>query len=191
MCFFYNTDQACLIVFSLKHTPELYIYLFFYLTSCFHLTSFHVIFFSLPFAMHSFFWKNILYPISRQVSFMCIVTDGAGAGSTSSWNLWILSHCFCKFGGDTFRLKSRKSHPTSMNMSQVANSCLLCWKYIWKRIVYFIASSKQLLWIIYLSFCFFLFLVSMLHPEVFLVHTGVRFLFPSSQQSNRDKTRTR
>lgn len=48
--------------------------------------------------MHSFFWKNILYIISKQVSFMYMVTDGAGTGSTSSWDLWIPSFCFLKAG---------------------------------------------------------------------------------------------
>lgn len=75
---------------------ELYIYFFIYLTSCFPLTSFHVIFFSLPLAMHGFFRKHILYPVSKQVRFMCTVTDGAGTGSTSSWDFWIPSHCFLK-----------------------------------------------------------------------------------------------
>lgn len=119
---------------------ELYIYVFIYLTSYFLLTSFHAIFFSLPLAMHSFFWKNILYLISKQVGFMYMGPD--------DWQhhlmgfvdplIWLSEN----WEGDTFRPKSRKWHPTSMNMSHVANSCLLCWKRIWKRIFYFLASSK-------------------------------------------------
>lgn len=98
-CPFSTTQTKCVSLFSVSSTLfcSRAIHIFFiYLTSCFPLTSFHVIFFSLPLAMHGFFRKHILYPVSKQVRFMCTVTDGAGTGSTSSWDFWIPSHCFLK-----------------------------------------------------------------------------------------------
>lgn len=99
----FSTTQAfCISLFSVSSTLFcfrailVFIYLYLYLTSCFHLTFFHVIFFSLHLAVHSFFWKNILYPVSKQVSFMSMATERAGTGSISSWNLCIPSRCFLK-----------------------------------------------------------------------------------------------
>lgn len=119
-----------------------FIHLYLYLTSCFHLTFFHVIFFFCIWLCTAFSERTFCTQyLSRLVSW-ALPLKGLGLAAPAHGICGSLTLLSENLEGVTFRPKSRKSYPIPLYMSHLFNSYLLFWKCILKILFYLIASSK-------------------------------------------------